>query len=154
MEDFPIFITGFQTGDFFGSRDRNLGAGFGCSEAINVTWMSYVCHRAEQYVPYIQKQNTRKLKPYPFFLIFFWFFSESGLMGWIWIGFALLNILYKCQIHRFVDLWWKTTSWSELLFLQNRGLFSNSIFSLISAKPLYQKVRIDHRITLTFKRSW
>ena len=30
-------------------------------------------------------------------------FIEFGLMGWICIGFALLNTLYKSQIHRFFD---------------------------------------------------
>ena len=28
-------------------------------------------------------------------------FIKFGIMGWIWIDFALLNTLYKCQIHRF-----------------------------------------------------
>ena len=42
---------------------------------------------------------------------------------------------------------------SKLLFFQNRGFFCQTrLVSLIFAKPLYQKVCIDHRITFTF--SW
>ena len=31
---------------------------------------------------------------------FFLIFIKFGIMGWIWIALALLNTLYKCQIHR------------------------------------------------------
>ena len=50
-------------------------------------------------------------------------FIKFGIIGWIWIDFALLNTLYKCQIRRFFDPLVKTTFPSELLFFQNRGLF-------------------------------
>ena len=42
-----------------------------------------------------------KIKTKSGFFCFFLFFMEFGLMGWIWIGFALLNTLYKFRIHRF-----------------------------------------------------
>ena len=83
------------------------------------------------------------------FGFFYNIFVKIRLMGWIRIGFALLNTLYKCKIHRFF-YFFESAFESGLLFLRERALFSNLSFFLIFAKPLYQNVRIDHRIILFF----
>ena len=91
--------------------------------------------------------NNRRISVFSFYL--------ANLV--YWAGFVIC-VLFKTHLSNanfidFLTLWWKTVFESKLLFLQNRGLFLKlDSFSLIFAKPLYQKVRIDHRITFTF--SW
>ena len=68
----------------------------------------------------------------------------------------LLNINFSVPNTNFSE---KSAFEPGLLFLQDRGLFFGTRhFSLNFAKPLYQNVRIDHRIIFTFwyknEKSW
>ena len=71
---------------------------------------------------------------------FFGFYNMSikiGLMGWIWIGFAFLNTLYRCQIHRFFDVLGKNQPSSlGCYFLRDRALVSNLSFFFVFGRTL------------------
>ena len=60
----------------------------------------------------------------------------------------LLNINLQIPNFNFSE---KTAFESGLLFLREKMFFFRTChFSLFSAEPLYQNVRIDHRTTFTF----
>ena len=88
-------------------------------------------------------------------LSIFRLFIKFGIMGWIWIDFAFLNTLYKCQIHRFFYFFENQPSNLGCYFWEKEVFFRTRHFPFIFAKPLYQNVRIDHRITLfVFVKQW
>ena len=58
----------------------------------------------------------------------------------------ILNINFQIPDKNFLG---KSAFEPGLLFLQETPLFRTRHFSLIYAKPLYQNVRIDHRIIFT-----
>ena len=67
---------------------------------------------------------------------FYNIFINSWLMGWILIGFALLNTLYKCQIHRFVDPLVKNNFLIRTTFFsEQRHFFRTRHFSLFLPNP-------------------
>ena len=68
------------------------------------------------------------------FAILRWFIKFS-IMGWIWIGSALLKTLYECQIHRFFDPLVKNNFSSELRLFRIEAFFELAIFSQFSPNP-------------------
>ena len=86
------------------------------------------------------------------FVYFYNLFIKFGLMGWICFGFAFLNTLYKYKIHRFFDFVEKSAFEPGQLFLRKSIVFELVIFLCFFAEPLFQNVRIDHRILFIFRK--
>ena len=97
------------------------------------------------------KCRNPDLGPISIFVVFNIFYQD-WVNGLDLNRFCALNTLYKCKIHRFVAPLVKISFLIRTIIFTNRCLFSNLIFFVIFAKPLYQKfqnVRIDHRIIFT-----
>ena len=99
-------------------------------------------------------KKTRKYAKTKFTTIVgFWFyllFTYFGILGWICNGCNIYNALVKCKFHPLFGVLGKSTFKYGLLFLRERALFRTSRFLLFVAEPLYQNVRIGHRIIFIF----